>query len=98
MHALVSWDIKSEGDEWNRINEAMRECLRGYSWVKPLSTFYIVQIDDATDRADLKDDLVSVCKQNPGKVHFVISPALTGDSYSGWLPKTLWPKIKQRTQ
>ena len=31
MHFVVSWDIKAEGDAWDRANLAMKECLKGYS-------------------------------------------------------------------
>ena len=97
MHTIISWDIKAEGDEWEALNTSLRNCLDGYSWVKPLTTFYVVQLDDASERQELKDCLTEVCRANPKKINLIIAPAMEGGSYGGWLPKTLWPKIKQRT-
>ena len=54
MHVLVSWDIKAESPQWEELNEELRVCLEDYSWVKPLSTLYIVQIEDAHDLLNLK--------------------------------------------
>ena len=95
MHVLISWDIKAEGSEWTSLNDQLKECLEGYSWIKPLSTFYIAAVEDSEDRALLRKNMIAVCKENPKKIHFIISQAMQGGSYGGWLPKTLWPKIKQ---
>jgi hypothetical protein len=31
-------------------------------------------------------------------VRLVVSPLTSGGYYDGWLPKDLWPKIRERTQ
>ncbi|WP_236685569.1 hypothetical protein [Geobacter pickeringii] len=98
MHIVISWDIKADGANWKELNEKMKGCLSGYSWVKPLTTLYIVKIYSSEDRKQIRDDLVSVCRDNPKKVNFIMSPAMEGGSYSGWLPKSLWPKIEKRTE
>ncbi|MBU0482872.1 MAG: hypothetical protein KKG47_17410 [Proteobacteria bacterium] len=98
MHVVVSWDIEAEGDQWDQLNGEMKKCLSGYSWVKPLTTFYIVQVSGNQGRTRLKDALVAVCQEHPKLIHFVISPAMRGGLYSGWLPKSLWPTIRQRTR
>ena len=76
----------------------MKEKLKGYSWVRPLSTFYVVKVSSSDHRDQLIDQLVSVAKANTEKIHFVASPAMTGGGYNGWLPKDLWDKINQRTK
>lgn len=98
MHIVVSWDIAADGQKWNDLNQALRTCISGHSWVKPLSTLYIVQIGGVEDRVVIKDQLRSICKQNPKTVHLIVSPAIEGGGYGGWLPKRLWPKIRKRTE
>ncbi|WP_144401577.1 hypothetical protein [Isoalcanivorax pacificus] len=98
MHIVISWDISAEGNRWNTINDEMKECLSGYSWVRPLKTFYVVKVNSSNHREQLITALQSVAKSNSEKIHFVASPAMTGGSYNGWLPKDLWDKIGERTK
>ena len=96
MHALVSWNIKAESPQWEELNEELKSCLEDYSWVKPLSTLYIVQIEDAYDHLSLKESLAEVCRDHPNMIHFVMGPPIQGGNYDGWLPKSLWPAIRKR--
>jgi len=97
MHFVVSWDIKTKGENWKEINNAMKEGLSGYSWVRPLTTFYIVKVDSQYDWNFIHDNLASTAKIYSGKVNFVMGPLMEGGRYNGWLPKALWPKIRKRT-
>ena len=97
MHILVSWDIRAQGARWTEINDRLKECLKGYSWVKPLKTLYIVQIDTIETREAIRQGLAAVCADCPKEVHLILTPAMEGGKYGGWLPKRLWPKIRQRT-
>jgi hypothetical protein len=97
MHFVLSWDIQAEGDEWSEVNKAMKLCLEGYSWVKPLSTFYIVKVSSQDEWEWIKEDLKEVAKNTDLTVHFVVSPLMDGGRYDGWLPKKTWPKIRKRT-
>lgn len=97
MHILVSWDISSSNkNTWNQINGELKECLKRYSWVKPLTTLYIVKINYAQQRETIKNNLVAVCQNHKG-VNFVIGPVIESGGYGGWLPKSMWPKISERT-
>ena len=98
MHFVVSWDVSADGTRWTEINEQMLDCLSGYSWVKALSTFRIVRVRSQNEWASIKEALVAVAESTPEKVHFVMSPLMEGGSYGGWLPKSLWPKIRERTE
>ncbi|AYV57693.1 hypothetical protein EFP84_18805 [Leptospira kmetyi] len=98
MHVLISWDIQAQKPEWDTIDNELRECLEGYSWVKPLSTLFIVRIRNRSRRRDIKEALVDVCKKYPDKINLLISTTLEDVSYGGWMPKTMWPKIKARTE
>lgn len=98
MHILISWDIKAEGVKWNNLNQELRECLKGYSWVKPLKTVYIVKIAELDDRQSIRESLTAVCSSNKGLINCIVTPAMEGGSYNGWLPKRLWSKIRERVE
>ena len=98
MHVVVSWDIKAENPRWKEINEEFKACLEEYSWIKALTTLYIVQVEDAHDRLSLKRSLTEICRKQPERIHLLMSPAMQGGSYGGWLPKSLWPKIQERVE
>ena len=98
MHVVVAWEIKIPlGTERSQLAKSLRECLEGFSWVRPLSGLYIVQVDDDVERDLIKSNLMEVSKANPGKLRLIISPVMDGGRYSGWIPKDLWPKIRKRT-
>jgi hypothetical protein len=98
MHFVVSWDIKAEGEKWKEVNKAMREAIGDYSWVRPLTTFYIIKVNSGNDWNIIQKNLVSIVKKFPEKIHFVMSPLMKGGGYNGWLPKDLWPEIRKRTE
>lgn len=98
MHVVISWEITATGDRWTAINTSLKEALKGYSWVRPLKTFYIVKVQSQEQRNELNATLVKVVKGTHERINFVMTPAMEGGSYSGWLPRDLWEKINQRTQ
>lgn len=99
MHVTVSWDISATGTKWTEINNEMKGTLQGYSWVRPLKSLYVVKVDSPEERGELKDALISIIKKNKDrKIHLLITPLMQGGSYTGWLPKSLWEKLDQRTK
>lgn len=97
MHIVISWDIKTSEDRWSQINENMKEALKPYSWIRPLSTLYIVQINGENDRRIIHDSLVALASSLSERVHFVMTPIIASGRYNGLLPKDMWPKINERT-
>jgi hypothetical protein len=98
MHIALSWDITASGPRWTTINDALREELKYYPWVRPLSTFYIVNISTGEQRDSIVDALTAVAKRFPEKIYFVVTPPMSGGGYNGWLPKDLWDKINERAK
>ena len=98
MHFVLSWDIEAEGQKWTEINEAMKQGLSGYLWVRPLTTFYIVKANSQHDWDTIQKNLVGVAKRYSEEISFIMSPLMDGGRYNGWLPKDLWPKIRERTE
>ena len=97
MHCVVSWDIKSEGEAWKLLNDQLLEQLKGYSWVRPLNTFYIVQISSQENWTALLNKFQTVAKPGLDKIHLVMSPAMQGGRYDGMLPNSTWEEINKRT-
>lgn len=97
MHIAVSWDISAAGERWNKINDEMRECLKSYSWVKPLSTFYVIQVSSETDRSNIQSSLQKIAQKVSENISFVITPLMQSGTYTGWLPRQTWNEINART-
>lgn len=99
MHVLVVMDRQTTATAKSAsVLAALKQCLHGYSWVKPMSIdLYIVKVASEAAREQLRRELVAICEENPGTFHVLISPALPDGSWSGWLPKAVWEKVKKRT-
>ena len=97
MHIVVSWDIKTAKPKWDEIDEKLKKCLEGYSWVRPLTTFYVVKTNAEADRTIIKDRLVAVAKGDSATVHIVVSPSMSGGRYDGYLPSDAWEKLNKRS-
>lgn len=74
MHVIVSWDIKPQGVRRNEINNAMKEGLLGYSWIHPLDTFYIVDLNSDLDWPVIQGRFLSIAQHFSDEVNFLISP------------------------
>ena len=97
MHFVVSWDISSQGEEWNRLNEQMKEKLAPYSWARPLTTFYVVNVNSQETWNSILNQMTSVCKSNPNKINFVMTPLMSGGQYNGMLNNDMWAEINKRS-
>ena len=75
MHVVVSWDIKASGKRWTQIDTMMKEALQPYSCVQPLSTFYIVQINETNDQRSYISVFESPDRIIPGKSSICYDPS-----------------------
>ena len=97
MHIAVTWDISASGNRWKEINDQMREVLRPFSWVRPLTTFFVVRVSGRGDQDSIRNGLLAVAKSVSEQVHFVVSPIMSPGRYDGYLPKDMWAELNQRT-
>lgn len=97
MHVAISWDIKTSQPKWDEVDQALKKCLDGYSWVRPLTTFYVVRISSETDRTSIREKLTSAAKAAGVSVHLLVSPAMAGGRYDGLLPSDTWSALNERT-
>ncbi len=80
MHFIVSWDVKEGGRLSREVNDAMIGSLYGYSWLRLLNTFYIVDIDSGQDWNIIQEKLLSAAQRYPGEINFLMSPIYDCDS------------------
>jgi hypothetical protein len=93
---MVAWEVKAaDARRQEEISSALKEALRGYSWVRALGSVYIVKVRSDDDRDNLGESLKNVARELDG-VNIIYSPAMEGGRYNGWLPRSLWQKIRQR--
>ncbi|QDQ88129.1 hypothetical protein FMZ60_11400 [Alcaligenaceae bacterium SJ-26] len=97
MHIVISWDISEAGEKHAEINDKLRTAFEKFSWVRPLTTFYVVRISSESERISIRDQLVEIAKSVPQKVHIVVSPTMAGGRYDGYLPKDMWEKLNKRS-
>lgn len=99
MHFVVSYDITNRANnnraEWE---ERIREVIQTYSWVRPLTTFFVIQVADAYHRQIIVDGLTRVSNAALGDIHFVATPLMAGGLYGGVLPGNLWPELNARSR
>jgi hypothetical protein len=80
LHFVVSWELRSQGNRRLEINNAMMEGLYGYSWLRLLSSFYILDIDSERDWNVIHERLLSAAVRFKGEVNFLMSPIYDFDS------------------
>ena len=96
MHLGVYWYIKNPSTPREPVMAALKEVLKGYSWVRPLPGYYVLQVGGESDRQLIREGLTAYAQANPGRVQFLITPLMNG-KYTGFLPKDTWQKLNDRT-
>ena len=98
MHIAVTWDINASSRErWNEINGKMVDVLQPFSWVRPLTTFYVVRLLVESERDLIADGLLAVAESVSEQVLFLVSPTMPSAQYRGYLPRDMWNELNQRT-
>ncbi|WP_324037035.1 hypothetical protein [Aeromonas caviae] len=97
MHFIISWDINATGSEWEQHNEAMKSFLKPYSWAKPLSTIYIVNVVGQFNWDNILQQITNYVQSFPGKINFIMSPLMSGGRYNGVLSNEMWNEVNMRS-
>jgi hypothetical protein len=97
MHFMISWEINASGHAWTTLDDKMKGKLAQHSWVHVLKTTYVVQVQSQTAWDSIHNELVNLCKANPG-ITFIMTPLINGGAYNGMLPPNLWDEINKRSQ
>ena len=80
MHFIVSWETKPGCKQEGAINDAMLAGLGGHSWIRLLSSFYVIEIDYGSDWSAIHKNLLSIAEGFSGEVNFLMSPIYDEDS------------------
>ena len=97
MHFIVSWEIKATGDEFTRINDELRDKLKLHSWVRPLTSLYVVNVASQEIWNSILKELQSVGEKYPNKINLLLSPLMQGGRYNGLMGSKMWDEINQRS-
>lgn len=98
MHIAVAWEIQGKGQKWSELNDALKAVIKPYSWARPLSSLYIIKVSSDLERQKIANGLTAAVKSAGLPTSYVMSPAMEGGSYEGWLPKDMWNAINERTK
>lgn len=95
MHFIVSWDIPATANRDTFENQLI-DCFRKFRFVKPLTTFYIIEIPGQVEYNNIITALSAVGRTQPS-FRFVTSPIMNGGRYNGLLINDEWTLINQIT-
>jgi hypothetical protein len=98
MHFIVSWDISVSQPQWNTINDDLKAQLSGYSWVKPLTTLFVVKVNSVEGYNLILQNLQQITKKYPNTISLILSPLMNGGIYNGILSQELWNAINERSK
>ena len=80
MHFVVAWETQSQGERLTEINNAMQNGLTGYSWIRLLRTFYVLDVTSERDWSIVHEKLLSIAAHFSGEINFLMSPIYYHDS------------------
>ena len=96
MYITFCFDITDKNEE-PLIKEKIKNLLANLYWVKPLSNYFIIDIDDYENGLELRKEIISLGRQYKGKFRFLVSPIYNIRGFGGIIPKDLWDSIKDIT-
>jgi len=98
MHFALAIDILASEDRKKIIAEHIwNKILEKYKRAKRLGNFYIIKIDSQDDWKLILDSLTTYVNALEEKVHFIMTPIMTGGRYNGILKKDSWDFINEIT-
>jgi hypothetical protein len=80
MHFIVSWEVKAGDKKMPEMHNAVKDTLLGYSWVRLLNSFYVIDINSEREWTIIQEKLLDVAQRYSGKVNFLMSPIYDFDS------------------
>lgn len=95
MHFIVSWDIPITIQNREDVEKQLVGCFSSYQFVKPLTTFYVVNVPAQSDYSNVLSNLQTVGKTISGAFRLVVSPIMTGGRYDGLHDNETWKLINQ---
>jgi hypothetical protein len=97
MHFVVHWGPQTGNNVGAAAQADLRKVLAPYSWVQPITNFYIVNVVSSAQYQQVATALNTTAQKYPTQVHLIISPPMTAGTYTGFLPENLWAEINKRS-
>lgn len=94
MHFVFSYDLSLDsGTRRNEIVNQIEGILPVNNFVRRLSTFYIVHINNVEEWNAILNNMTNYSRGIPENLNFIMSPCVTGGKYNGLLPNNEWDAI-----
>ena len=98
MHFALIVEIVAEVGRKKEIESYIWDTiLSPYKRAKRLGNLMIIQINSDTDWNDIFSKTSHYVKEQTEKIHFIMTPAMTGGRYNGILGKEQWDFINEIT-
>lgn len=95
MHFVAHWEFVGT-TRASVIEAELRGALSIYSWVRPLTNFYIIHVQSSEQYQSIVNVLLAIGRKYPSELHFLVTPPMAGGSYSGQVLPNFWPEINSR--
>jgi len=93
MHFIITWEIYTDDEEWEEINDEYKACLDGLDIVQVLKTTYVVKVQEQQQFAELHEQWAKIAESNPGKVEFIMSPLMKAGQYAGYFRQEKYEEL-----
>lgn len=97
MHFVMSYDLSATGTRRTEIEEQMRTILSPYRYVRRLTTFYIIHVNNNNESETIRRQLSDLSNRIDERLHFIMSPLMEGGYYNGILPEDQWAEVNAIT-
>jgi hypothetical protein len=97
MHFIVHWEFQPVAASRAAIDAELGAIIAKYSWVRPLTNFYVINVPSSESYQAATKLFNDVPKKYPGQIFLIVSPPMTGGTYSGYLPSNLWAELNLRS-
>jgi hypothetical protein len=94
MHFIVSWDLPAATVNRADFERQLENCFSNFQNNKPLTTFYIIRVENQADYSTILTSLQNVGRTIPG-FRLIVSPIMTGGRYDGLHSNDVWQLINQ---
>lgn len=97
MHFVLTYDLSATGERRTEIEDRIENILSPHRRVKRLSTFYIVQVSNNIEWESIRSALTLLANGISERMHFIMSPLMSGGMYNGILSTGEWDEINAIT-
>ncbi len=99
MHTVFSYDLQiPAGTRRQEIESRIEAILQPYTYVRRLTTFYIIHVATEAEWTALLNSLTALSREISETFRFIMSPPMDGGRYNGILARGDWDEINAITR